>query len=409
MRLTGSRTATWAGALVVLMMALGLSACGSSKSSSSSSGSSGSTTSAKADHSPIKVAALASETGPAPFTDWATGATAYFKSLNAKGGINGHPVDFTIYDDKGDSAQASALARRLVGQGVVAFVGSISLGDCAVNRQYYIQQNIVSIDIGADSTCFATPNIVPVNSGQMIDPLMQLLYLSQTAHKKKICLMSFNIPGGDVFIKQAISNWEKLSHQKLLMSVRNYDLNADPTPAVIKFKNAGCQAVSVSANFDTGVPVMKAVGTQNAKNIQWMMGQSTYSSAFAKAIGSAGNGMLMGLEYRSFNDPESAPMLADFKAAGIPQGMDPVNGWTAAYAFAHIAQGIKGDVTRDAFTSAAKASAPFTIPSMGTPFVFGPGKTHTPNQAAFFVRLNDGKFTNVSKTFQTLPKGFITP
>ena len=76
--------------------------------------------------------------------------------------INGRKVDFQIVDDKGDPTQAAEIARRLPGQGVVSFVGSISLADCAVNRNYYKQQGIVSIDVGSDATCFNSPHIAPV-------------------------------------------------------------------------------------------------------------------------------------------------------------------------------------------------------------------------------------------------------
>lgn len=415
------RISPWLATCGVLLLTLAVAACGSSSSNSSSGGSSSSAPAAAGSSSgsasgsgasaggkaPIKVAAIVSETGPAPFTGWANGAIAYFKYLNAHGGINGHPVQFSISDDVGSPTNASELARRLVGQGIVAFVASLSLDDCAVNRQYYQQQNIVSIDIGSDPTCFNSPNIDPVNSGPMIDPLMQLLYASQVLKDKRICVMGFNVPGEAADVKQAISYWEKLSGLKPTITVQGYGLNADPTPAVIKFKNAGCQAVSVSADIDTGPPFMKAVGTQNAQNIQWMMGLATYSPQFAKAVGADGNGLLMGLEFASFQDPASQPMLQQFAAAKIPDSMTEVTGWTAAYAFAHVAETIKGPITKDSFTAAAKSLQPFNIPSMGTPFSFGPGKSHNPNQAAFFVKLNNGKFSNVSTKFITLPVGTI--
>jgi branched-chain amino acid transport system substrate-binding protein len=358
--------------------------------------------------SPIKVAAIVSETGPAPFTGWANGAQAYFKYINAHGGINGHPVQFSIVDDQGSPTNAAELARQEVGDGIVAFVASLSLDDCAVNRQYYQQQNIVSIDIGSDPTCFDSPNTDPVNSGPMIDPLMQLLYASSVLHDKRICVMGYNVPGEAADVTQAITLWEGLSHLKPTTTVEGYGLNTDPTPAVLKFVNAKCQAVSISADIDTGPPFMKAVGTQNAiHKATWMMGLATYSPQFAKAVGADGNGLLMGLEFASFQDPASRPMLQQFAAAGIPQSMTEVTGWTAAYAFTHIAKSIKGPVTRAAFTQAAKSAKPFPIPSMGTPFSFGSGDRHNPNQAAFFVELNHGKFTDVSHKFLILPKGVV--
>lgn len=370
--------------------------------------SSGSARAAAASGSPIKVAAIVSETGPAPFTGWANGAQAYFKYVNDHGGIHGHPVQFKIIDDQGSPTNATEIARQEVGAGIVAFVASLSLDDCAVNRHYYQQQGIVSIDIGSDPTCFDSPNTDPVNSGPMIDPLMQLLYASKVLHDKRICVMGYNVPGEAADVKEAISYWEKLSHMKPTLTVQGYGLNTDPTPAVLKFIHAKCQAVSVSADIDTGPPFMKAVGTQNATNkIQWMMGLATYSPQFAKAVGPDGNGLLMGLEFASFQDPASKPMLQQFKAAGIPASMTEVTGWTAAYAFTHIANTIKGPITRASFTHAAKTSKPFKIPSMGTPFSFGPGDRHNPNQAAYWVKLDNGKFTDVSRHFLTLPVGVI--
>jgi branched-chain amino acid transport system substrate-binding protein len=407
----------------VLSAGLALAACSSSASSGSStpsastapSGSSASATTAAsgtatgaATGTPIKVAAIVSETGPAPFVGWANGAQAYFKYINANGGIQGHPVQFTIVDDQGSPTNATELARKEVAAGIVAFVASLSLDDCAVNRQYYQQQNIVSIDIGSDPTCFDSPNTDPVNSGPMIDPLMQLLYASSVLHDTRICVMGYNVPGEAADVQQAISLWEGLSHLKPTLAIQGYGLNTDPTPAVIKFVNAGCQAVSISADIDTGPPFMKAVGTQNAVNkVQWMMGLATYSPQFAQAVGSSGNGLLMGLEFASFQDPASAPMLAQFAAAGIPDSMTEVTGWTAAYAFTHIADTIKGPITKDSFTAAAKSIQPFNIPSMGTPFSFGSGSRHNPNQAAYWVRLNNGTFSDVSTNFLTLPLGTV--
>lgn len=420
MRTTGKR-AILLGMLLVLALALTVSACGSDDDSSTGSSTpaaatdaaSTGTDTAAADASgpatgePIKVGAIVSITGPAAFPDWHTGAVAFFKRLNAEGGINGRPVELTALDDKGDPAQASALARRLVGDGAQAFVASLSLFDCAVNRKYYEQQGIVSIDIGSGRECFNSANIDPVNSGPMVDPLMQLLYASEELGFKKICAMAYGVPGEQKDFEEAISYWKKLSGMEPTLVIDGYDQTADPTPAVIKFKNAGCEAVSVSANIDTGVPFMKAVGAQNAKDIQWMMGLATYSDAFAKAVGSDGDGMLMGLEFRSFEDPASKQMLEDFDNMPIPRSMTSVTGWTAAYAFAETVKNIQGDVNKESITKAFKELKPFDVPSMGTPFSFGPGKTHNPNQAAWFVKLQDGKFEDVSKEFFILPEGTI--
>jgi branched-chain amino acid transport system substrate-binding protein len=354
---------------------------------------------------PIKIGAITSLTGPAAFTDWSDGAAALFKRINASGGINGHPVQWTDYDDGGNPTQASDLARKLVGQGIVAFVASLSLDDCAVNRQYYQQVGIVSIDIGSDFTCFDTPNMDPVNSGPLIDPELQMIYAAKVLHKTKICVMAYAVPGEAEDVTTAIKGFEQVTGLKPTLTITGFSLTGDQTPAVLKFRNAGCQAVSVSADLNHGVPFVKDVAAQgiSEKKMQVIFGLATYSPAFIKAVGAAGNGVLMGLEFGAFDTPGDQQMLADFKNDGLPDSADTVTGWTAAYAFAHVVAGIKGPITRASVTHAFKTLTPFNVPTMGTPFTFGSASAHTPNTASFWVKLVNGKFVDQSKSFFVLP------
>lgn len=78
---------------------------------------------------PIRIGTLGSYTGPQAASLGAMDDTmqAWVKWTNAHGGVNGHPVELTLYDDATDPAKAKAFARRLVADKVVAFVGTGSL------------------------------------------------------------------------------------------------------------------------------------------------------------------------------------------------------------------------------------------------------------------------------------------
>jgi branched-chain amino acid transport system substrate-binding protein len=73
------------------------------------------------------------------------GANAYFKYVNARGGVNGRKIAFTIRDDAGDAAQALENARALVEQDGVFALFSV-VGD---------EANLAVRD-------YATPRKVPV-------------------------------------------------------------------------------------------------------------------------------------------------------------------------------------------------------------------------------------------------------
>ena len=53
----------------------------------------------KADGAPIPIGAIVGKTGPEDFSSSARAADAYFKCVNANGGINGRPIAYTIQDD----------------------------------------------------------------------------------------------------------------------------------------------------------------------------------------------------------------------------------------------------------------------------------------------------------------------
>lgn len=343
---------------------------------------------------PIKVGAIVSETGPAPFVDWSEGAIAYFKDINAHGGINGHPVDLIYKNDAGNPTQTGLIARQLIGDGVVAFVGSLSLNDCALNSQYYISQDIVSIDIGGEAQCFDTPNMAPVNSGPKLDEESQLLYAAQVLKLKKNCFFTFNVPGFNALIELASKSYTAITGLKVFDEVLSYGANEDVTPAVLKLAKAGCQSVAFSGQEFQAVAVMKAVAAQHITGVRWLTGLAAYSPGFYKASGGTGNGLIAMLEFEPFGTAGEVQPLADFKAAGYPEIQTMDTGWTAAWVFDHVVSQIKGTITRAAVTAAFKATKPFAVPTMGTPFAFGTASAHFSNHAAFPAVLTNGNWVS---------------
>ncbi|MGH2849530.1 MAG: ABC transporter substrate-binding protein [Solirubrobacteraceae bacterium] len=341
------------------------------------------TGSAGATLSPIKVGAIVSETGPNPFVDWSEGAKAFFKRLNAHGGINGHPVDLIYQDDKGDPTQTALLARQMVGEGVVAFVGSLSDDDCGVNRQYYLSENIVSIDIGGEAACFDTPNMDAVNSGPKLDEESQLLYAAQVLHFKRNCFLIFNTAGMNALAAAAATSYTAITGLKVTLEIKNYPLNGDPTPALLKFKQAGCQSVSFNGQESNGIAVVRAAQQQKITNIKFLSGLSMYAPNFLKESGGAGVGLLALLEFIPFSAPQSTQAVSDFKAAGYTLNQTLDTGWAAAYVFDKVASGIKGPITKDSVTAAFKSMKPLDVPIIGTPYEFGKATSHQSNHAAF--------------------------
>jgi branched-chain amino acid transport system substrate-binding protein len=360
---------------------------------------------AAASGSPIKVASLASLTGAASFAGWQLGAKAYFDYVNKHGGINGHPVDFTILDDAGSPTQVALLARQQVDAGVVAFAGSVSLGDCAVNGKYYDQQGIVSIDVGSDPTCFGNPNIDPVNSGPATDPELQMVFAAQDLHDTAICMISDAVPGEDPQYQAAVTGFEQETGQTIHKWIKDWPINASYAPAVAQLKNSGCQAVALPFEASGAVPLLADAQSAGVHNITWISGLALYAQSFLQAAGGSANGMYLGLEFAPPGAPGTSQMMASFKADSIAPSEPEESSWTAAYVLGTVMKTIKGPVTRASVLKAFRTMKPLSVPTMGTPFTFGTAAAHHPNQAAYIVKITGGKFADykTGESWLTIP------
>jgi branched-chain amino acid transport system substrate-binding protein len=105
-----------------------VAACSSSKhnstaTSSTSSGSS-SSSSAAASAAPIKVGLICNCSGPFGATIAAAGdvGRAWAKSVNAAGGIEGHPVQLTVEDDQSNPGTSATDAQTLINDGVAVII-----------------------------------------------------------------------------------------------------------------------------------------------------------------------------------------------------------------------------------------------------------------------------------------------
>jgi branched-chain amino acid transport system substrate-binding protein len=180
-----TRTALLAG---VLAAALGVAACSSSSSSSGSSGATASGTSAAAPKGAlIKIGVIGSLTGAqASSSDQgATVAPAWADWVNANGGIDGHPVQVIVMDDKGDPATAQADGQQLASDGVAAIIVSsdnlVSAYDSAA-----IAKGIPLIGGPSDENdWYAKAGMFPTMTGIVNGLAAQVAVAAQYGHAKK--------------------------------------------------------------------------------------------------------------------------------------------------------------------------------------------------------------------------------
>ena len=153
----------------------------------------------KATGEPIKLGAMATKAPAADFT-WITSLTrAYFDCVNDNGGINGRPIDYVTYEEQIDPQQIAGFAKKLIEEDkVLGIVGSTSLIECSVNKDYYAAQNFYLIIAGVAQDCFTSPNFSAVNMGPYYSSLGGAQAALRAGAKGTMVVVSPNVPGFDL-------------------------------------------------------------------------------------------------------------------------------------------------------------------------------------------------------------------
>ncbi|MFD0201616.1 MULTISPECIES: ABC transporter substrate-binding protein [Saccharothrix] len=354
----------------------------------------------------VRIGAIAGLTGNFITAEVVKTAQRVFDDANEAGGVNGKKIEFIVKDDAGNPQRTAQVARELQAAGVVAMAGSASFTDCDVNDAFYRQSGISSVmAVAASPKCFQSPNIAPVNVGPFTLMTAVLLHASQKLGAKAVCNFTVVLPGSEDAVKGALERWEQLSGQQLKVNDMTVQQSGDLTPYLLKAKQAGCDAILFNPAEQLVVPWLQAAKTQGMTDVDFLLLAPAYTDSVAKAVGSLGLNVYAGSEFEPFTSDSLANKgwrdtvtRADAQATAFSQG-----GYLAATFMVEVLKTIRGEINRDTVNAALRDMTPIEDPMLGSPFVFGPGEGHAPNQASKIVRLTGLRWVVVDDTFITVP------
>jgi branched-chain amino acid transport system substrate-binding protein len=359
------------------------------------------------DGQPIQVGAVSTITGIVDFSAAPNGAKAVFDELNAAGGINGCQIEYTISDDKGDPQVAAQASRDLIdNKNVVAFAGSASLLDCAVNAATLARANVLSVQgLGVDPACFNAPSVAPVNVGPYTLTTAMAYYAGTVLEAEKICAFFLILGGTTEAYQQAIRNYETLSGKAIHMVDLTLPAQGDLTPYLIKSRDSGCDAVITNAVEPSIVQWINTADAQKIEGIDWLFLAPGYTDTLAAALKDTKQPIYIGTEWEPYTDASEANAGWDaaMTKAGLPKTAFSQGGYLAANVLIDVIKTIDGPVTRDSVTNALKTMEPILNPIAGSLYVFGDAPTHAPMQATKIVQLVDGAWTVKTPEWFVLP------
>ena len=308
-----SRRVAPRAAVVLVVAAIVLTACGSSSKSSSPSttgASSGSASTGSASTSSgagntasapgvspttIKIGFITSFTGAASstFATASTGAKAYFNAVNKAGGVDGRQIQLLTADDASTPAGALAATQLLLSQGVYGIV---------VDSSYYFGSYKITTQAGVPITGSGfdgpewgqQPNTNMFSTTGGIDPVHPELQaaLGSTALFKTIGVtnvggLAYGIsPSSTASIKDMRTalqdNGLKMGYENLSVPFGTTDVSSD----VLSMKNAGIDMAVCSCVQSTVLAMVTGLGQSGSKS-KSLSFASADSSLFADASAAA--------------------------------------------------------------------------------------------------------------------------
>ena len=350
---------------------------GASTGNMQKSGECASGTGQKATGEPIKLGGLATNVPGIDFT-WITGMTkAYFDCVNDNGGINGRPIEYIAEEEQIDPQQIASIATKLVEQDkVLGLVGSTSLIDCSVNKDYYASKGFYAIVAGVDQACFTSPNYSAVNMGPYYSSLGGAQAALRAGAKNKLVIITGQQPGVDL-INSGVVDYAKEQGLEGISLTEEVPI-ADPAGLAQKLVQTAGDGGGVVLDFTgpTVLPLLQAIEQQGLiDKVVWASSTPPNDPSLIKELSSAWNDkFLINAEFNVLDSgkPDQNHMneIRDKYASDIPSSSFAQMGYLAGRIATDALMRIDGDFTQESVNAAFKGITNFSTDLLCKPWYY---------------------------------------
>ncbi len=294
----------------VIALALAAAACSSS---STSSGSAGSSSSGSGGSGPLTASApgvtattitIGSHqplTGPAApgYSEIAPASNAYFKYVNAHGGVYGRMIDFKYLDDAYNPTQTATVVRQLVlTGGIYAMFEGLGTPTHLAVVNFLNTQKIPDIFVASGCDCWSAPSTYPYTFGWQLDYIREgkILgqYVAQHFKGKKIGYFYQD----DEFGMDGVKGLDDEIAKSAVVARESYNpANTNIAPQVAALRASGAQVI-VSFSIPAFTALLKLISLKLSYASQLVVSNvgsdpitlSGLLEAFAKQGGATVNG-----------------------------------------------------------------------------------------------------------------------
>ncbi len=220
----------------------------------------------------IHIGQWGPQTGPAaPWGSVARGTDAYFKMINAEGGIHGRKLVYHMFDDGYNPAKTKAGVKELQeGTGMFAWVGGVGTAPGLSVLEYLMDRKIPWVGPSSGSLHWIEPPrkyLFAVYPLYYIEAKGLCRYAVKTMGKKRIAVAYQNDDYGKNGLRGVVEELEKYG-MKPVTTVPVESRDTDMKPHVMKLKKAKADAVLL---WVTPIHAVRILGTAKAMRFlpQW--------------------------------------------------------------------------------------------------------------------------------------------
>ena len=261
----------------------------------------------------IKVGQSIAYSGPASaYGQLGKAEVAYFKSLNARGGINGRTIDFISLDDGYSPPKVVENARRLVESEKVAVVFNV-LGtplNMAI-RGYLNQKKVPQLFIAAGATAFNDPAHFPWTMGWQPNLQAEASFYAEHVLKSKPNARIAVLYQNDDFGKDLLNGLTTAlgdKAKKMIVDTQNFQAT-DPTidSQLITLKNSGADTLFLFTYSKQAAQAISKLDDLNWKPTTYLhLGAASVGATFKPAGLDKSKGILSAGFLKDVSDPKWA-------------------------------------------------------------------------------------------------------
>jgi branched-chain amino acid transport system substrate-binding protein len=228
---------------------------------------------------------------------------AYFKKINAEGGINGRKIKFISSDDAYDPTKTPEVIRKLVEEDKVLFIGApFGSAPNAAVQKYLNDKKVPQLFVMSGTSRWDHPDTFPWSIGWQpsyeAEAHIYAQYLLENHRQGKIGVLYQNDEFGKSYLKGLK---DALAGKMQIAAEAPYDILAEPN---IDAQMTRLKASGADILFDGSVAKVPLLAVRKAAALGWKPLHILGSNAYIKPVGVEGaEGLLSAAYLKDTTDP----------------------------------------------------------------------------------------------------------